>query len=75
MNPNRWTRRVVAAAVGLLLLSPALAGCISDCRDQYDSDVEDCHTMYDDPDDADDLLMCIQDAKDTFDDCVDECTS
>ena len=31
---------------------------------EYDSEIESCHTMYDDPDDADDLRMCIQNARD-----------
>jgi hypothetical protein len=63
-------------ALGLCsTLTPALAGCISDCRDQYESDVEDCKNQYDDPDDADDLRRCIQEAKETFDECQEDCRS
>jgi hypothetical protein len=61
----------------LLAASSALvwAGCISDCKDNYDSEVESCKLMHDDPDEADDLQQCIQDAKDEYQSCVEECTS
>jgi hypothetical protein len=51
------------------------AGCISDCKDAYDSEVESCKLMYDDPDDADDLQQCIQNAKDEYQSCIEGCTS
>ena len=51
------------------------AGCISDCKDNYDSEVESCKLLYDDPDEADDLQQCIQNAKDEYQSCVEECTS
>jgi hypothetical protein len=51
------------------------AGCISDCKDEYDAAVESCKLMYDEPDDADDLQQCIQNAKDEHQSCVEECTS
>lgn len=60
---------------GLLALLPARAGCISDCRDEYDSEVDSCRTQYDEPDEADDLRQCIDNAKDEYDDCVRECRS
>jgi hypothetical protein len=61
----------------LLIASAVLvwAGCISDCKDEYDLAVESCKLMYDEPDDADDLQQCIQDAKDEYQSCVEECTS
>jgi hypothetical protein len=60
----------------LIVLSfPVPAGCVSDCREQYQSDVDDCHRLHDDPDDADDLRRCIDDAKSEYDDCVEECKS
>jgi hypothetical protein len=61
----------------LLAASSALvwAGCISDCKDNYDSEVESCKLMYDDPDEAEDLQQCIQNAKDEYQSCVEECTS
>jgi hypothetical protein len=51
------------------------AGCKSDCREQYDSEVESCNRRYNDPDDADDLRRCIQDAKDEYESCIEECDS
>ena len=61
----------------LLAVSSVLvwAGCISDCKDEYDSAVESCKSMYDSPDEAEDLQQCIQDAKDEYQSRVDECTS
>jgi hypothetical protein len=49
------------------------AGCKSDCQDEYQSDVETCHLLNDDPDDSDDLALCIQSAKDDYESCVEEC--
>src|SRR5437667_12243561 len=50
----------------LFAMSSAMiwAGCKSDCRDDYESEVESCRLIYDTPDDADELQMCIQNAKD-----------
>jgi hypothetical protein len=61
----------------LLAASSALvwAGCISDCKDNYDSEVESCKLMHEDPDEAEDLQQCIQNAKDEYQSCVEECTS
>jgi hypothetical protein len=53
----------------------AWAGCISDCKDNYDSEVESCKLLYDDPDEAEELQQCIQNAKDEYQSCVEECTS
>lgn len=49
------------------------AGCKSDCRDEYQSEIESCHSLHDDPDEADDLQVCLQDAKDQYDSCIEEC--
>jgi hypothetical protein len=61
----------------LLTASSALiwAGCISDCKDDYDSAVQSCKLLYDDPDDAEDVQMCIQQAKDEYQSCIEDCTS
>jgi hypothetical protein len=59
------------AAIGTL----AWAGCKTDCRDEYDSEVESCKSTYDDPDDADELQQCIQNAKDEYESCIEECDS
>lgn len=69
-------------SISFLLLStvylnpPALAGCISECKDEYESEVESCQMMWgDEPDDDYMLKSCIDDAKDEYDSCVEECTS
>jgi len=51
------------------------AGCKSDCRDDYDSELESCKSTYDDPDDADELQQCIQNATDDYESCIKECDS
>jgi hypothetical protein len=67
------------AALALILLAASAtlvwAGCISDCKDEYDSEVESCKLMYEDPDEADDLQQCIQNAKEEYQLCVEQCTS
>jgi hypothetical protein len=68
-------RALLATAFGVVLSFPVPAGCVSDCREQYDSAVEDCRNMHNEPDDADDLRQCIEDAKSEYDDCVEECRS
>jgi hypothetical protein len=78
MTSNRWklfSRALALAAFALTLSLPVPAGCMSDCRDQYTSALEDCHSEYDGPDDADDLQLCIQDAKAEYESCVDDCQS
>jgi hypothetical protein len=61
----------------LFAMSSAMiwAGCKSDCRDQYDSAVESCKQIYDDPDDVDDLRQCIQTATDEYESCIEDCNS
>jgi hypothetical protein len=71
----KFIQRCFALGFGVAMLTPAIAGCISNCRDEYDSQVEDCRNRYDDPDDADDLRRCIEDAKDEYDECAEECRS
>ena len=69
-------KRLLLLSVSLLASSILVwAGCISDCKDEYDSAVESCKSMYDDPDDADDLQQCIESAKDEYQSCIEECTS
>jgi len=71
-----WRMRTLSlAALGLVLSFPAPAGCISDCRDEYDSELSNCRIMYDDPDDADDLQLCVDNAKAQYQDCIEECRS
>ena len=51
----------------------SMAGCKSDCREDYESEVDSCKEQYDDPGDADMLRMCIEDAKSEYQSCIDEC--
>lgn len=51
------------------------AGCISDCRDEYDSAIASCKLLYDEPRDVDDLRQCFQSAKDDYEMCIEECTN
>jgi hypothetical protein len=59
----------------LLAASSALvwAGCVSDCKDDFDASVANCKLMYDEPDDADDLELCIQSARADYEACIEEC--
>jgi len=69
-------KRFILPAV-LFAMSSAMiwAGCKSDCRDEYDSEIESCKSLHDDPDDVDELRQCIQNAKDEYESCVEECNS
>jgi outer membrane murein-binding lipoprotein Lpp len=49
------------------------AGCVSDCKDEFDSAVQSCKLLHDDPEDADDLEQCIQSAKDDYQSCIEDC--
>jgi hypothetical protein len=66
-------------ALPLILLAASSVmvwgGCISNCKDDYDSEVESCKLMHEDPDEADDLQLCIESARDEYQSCTEECTS
>ena len=67
---------ILAGAITLTLVSlPAWAGCVSDCKDEYESEIDSCKLLHDDPDDADWLKMCIESAKDEYESCKHECES
>ena len=52
------------------------AGCMSDCKDEYESEVESCQLLHgDEPDDAEDLRICIDNAHDEYESCTEECGS
>jgi hypothetical protein len=51
----------------------AIAGCKSDCQDQYESEIQSCNEQYDEPDDDEMLRTCVEDAKNEYQSCVDEC--
>ena len=61
---------LLISLAGLLMVR---AGCVSDCKDDYDSAVEGCKSTYDDPEDADDLEQCVQSAKDDYQACIEDC--
>ncbi len=69
------TIRIALILLLIVVLPSAMvwAGCKSDCRDTYESEIESCKLLHDGPDDADDLQLCIQVAKDDYDSCVEEC--
>jgi len=68
------TKTLLVLLVGFGTSAVAIrAGCKSDCRDEYESEVESCKLLHDDPDDADDLQLCIQIAKDDYESCIEEC--
>jgi len=51
----------------------SIAGCKSDCREQYESEIEACKDQNDDPGDADELKMCLEHAESEYESCIDEC--
>ncbi len=51
----------------------SIAGCKSDCKDEYESEVESCNEQYDDPGEANKLQTCIDDAKREYQSCLNEC--
>lgn len=71
MNKNR----IGLTALLLSLSAVVWAGCKSDCRDEYGSEVESCQLLHDDPDDSDMLTMCVGSAKDDYESCLDNCDS
>ena len=71
---KKWPVVVFVFAVIIFGFSlRSVAGCKSDCQNEYESEVESCKEMYDDPGDANMLRMCIDDAKGQYQSCIDEC--
>jgi hypothetical protein len=67
-------RLLISLAMVVLLCAPnAWADCKSDCQNEYESEVDSCKALHDDPDDADMLKMCIDSAKSGYESCIDEC--
>ncbi len=67
---------VLALTIAGFTISPVAAGCISDCKDEYESEVDSCKLSHgDDPDEAEDLRMCIDNAHDEYESCTEECKS
>jgi len=72
---NRLSGVLVLLLVGGLYALPVRAGCISDCKDEYESDVQDCSLTNDQSEDAATLKMCLDEAQDDYRDCAQECKS
>ena len=51
----------------------SIADCKSDCQDEYQSEVDSCKTLSDDPDEADTLETCMDDAKNQYESCIEQC--
>ncbi len=70
-------RCIIIISVFVLIISGfslyAIAGCKSECQDQYESEIQSCNEQYDDPDDDEMLRTCVDDAKNEYQSCVDEC--
>ena len=66
---------VICLVLLLIFVKDALAGCKTDCKDEYESEVEDCHLIFYDSDSHEELLSCIEDAKSELEDCKYECES
>lgn len=66
--------RYLASILLAVLLPPAMdrAGCKSNCRETYVSEIESCRMQVDDPD-PDALSLCVAHAKDDYEACMDEC--
>ena len=74
MMAKKWI--IVGFVFTLIILGFSLhsiAGCKSDCREAYDTAVESCKEMYDDPNDAGMLTTCVDDAKIEYESCIHEC--
>jgi hypothetical protein len=49
------------------------ADCKSDCQDEYQSEVDSCKALPDDPDEPDALETCMDDAKSQYESCIEQC--
>jgi len=71
---NKWI--IVAFVFALIILGfglRSMADCKSDCQDEYQSEVDSCKTLPDDPDEPDMLETCMDDAKSQYESCIEQC--
>ncbi len=72
--PKRW---IIVAMFSVLIIFgfslQSIAGCKSDCRETYESEVEACKGAYADPGEAGELQTCIDEATSQYQSCIDEC--
>jgi hypothetical protein len=66
-------RLLILAVVILISVSPSWAGCKSDCKDDYQLEVESCRAGYNDPEAADELQICLDNAKSDYESCINDC--
>lgn len=64
---------LLISALILALTSPVLASCKSDCKDQFDSEVEECNLLNHDVADTNILKICMDEAKNECDSCIADC--
>lgn len=66
--------RYLASILLAVLLPPSMdrAGCKSNCRETYVSEVDSCKMQESDPD-ANTPRLCVERAKDDYESCLDEC--
>ena len=51
----------------------SIAGCKSDCRETYETEIQACKDAYDGPGDAGELQACMDEATSQYQSCMDEC--
>jgi hypothetical protein len=66
--PKQAFTTFFAACALLVLATTVHTGCKSDYQDA----IENCHMIYNEPSEADDLAVCIQDAQDEYQSCVND---
>jgi len=58
------------------LVVTVYAGCMSDCKYEYESEVQSCQLLWgDDPDSYYMLQSCIENANSDYESCKEECLS
>lgn len=64
------------ATVAMLIPCLTWAGCISDCKDEYESATQSCQMLWGDDPESDYMLdSCMDQAKYDYDSCEEDCQS
>jgi hypothetical protein len=66
-------KRAILSATFSFAAAMVWAGCVSDCKDEFDSAIRICKLLWDAPKDSDDLEMCIDSAKSQYESCIEDC--
>jgi hypothetical protein len=64
---------IVLAMVVCFFVPQVWADCKADCQNDYQSEVESCKKLFDEPDDADELAACMDTAKNDYEACIKDC--